>query len=72
MTPTRDGAWALLCRSWAIWPIPSTLALKDKGFARLVPRDQLNNGAEQIGVPLEEHVMNVVEGLKSVRAEMSL
>ena len=46
--------------------------MKDKGFARQVPRDQLRKGAEEIGVPLEEHVMNVVEGLKSVRAELGL
>jgi len=46
--------------------------MKDKGFARQVPRDQLTKGAEEIGLPLEEHVMNVVEGLKSVRAELGL
>ena len=46
--------------------------MKDKGFARQVPRDQLTKGAEEIGVPLEEHVMNVVEGLKAVRTELGL
>jgi len=46
--------------------------MKDKGFARQVPRDQLVKGAEEIGVPLEEHVMNVVEGLKTVRGELGL
>lgn len=46
--------------------------MKDKGFARQVPRDQLTKGAEEIGVPLEEHVMNVVEGLKVVRSELGL
>ena len=46
--------------------------MKDKGFARQVPRDQLTKGAEEIGVPLEEHVMNVVEGLKTVRGELGL
>ena len=45
---------------------------KDKSFARQVPRDQLIKGAEEIGVPLEEHVMNVVEGLKSDRVESGL
>lgn len=49
-----------------------TKKMKDKGFARQVPRDQLTRGAEEIGVPLEEHVMNVVEGLKTVRAGLGL
>lgn len=46
--------------------------MRDKGFARQVPRDQLTRGAEEIGVPFEEHVMNVVEGLKTVRGELGL
>ncbi len=49
-----------------------TKKMKDKGFARQVPRDQLVNGAEEIGVPFEQHVLNVVEGLKTVRADLSL
>jgi putative nucleotidyltransferase with HDIG domain len=49
-----------------------TKKMRDKGFARQVPRDQLTKGAEEIGVPFEEHVMNVVEGLKAVRAELGL
>jgi putative nucleotidyltransferase with HDIG domain len=46
--------------------------MKDKGFARQVPRDQLTKGADEIGVPFDEHVANVVEGLKTVRAELGL
>jgi putative nucleotidyltransferase with HDIG domain len=46
--------------------------MKDKGFARQVPRDQLTRGAEELGVPFEEHVMNVIEGLKTVRGELGL
>jgi predicted hydrolase (HD superfamily) len=49
-----------------------TRKMKDKGFARQVPRDQLTKGADEIGVPLEEHIMNVVEGLKTVRMELGL
>jgi predicted hydrolase (HD superfamily) len=49
-----------------------TKKMKDKGFARQVPRDQLVKGAEELGVPLEEHVTNVVEGLKTVRGELDL
>ena len=46
--------------------------MKDKGFARQVPRDQLEKGATEIGVPFDEHVLNVVEGLKTVRSELGL
>jgi predicted hydrolase (HD superfamily) len=46
--------------------------MKDKGFARQVPRDQLTKGAEEIGVPFEEHIVNVVEGLKTVREDLGL
>jgi predicted hydrolase (HD superfamily) len=49
-----------------------TKKMKDKGFARQVPRDQLVKGAEEIGVQFEEHVMNVVEGLKTVRGDLGL
>ena len=49
-----------------------TKKMKDKGFARQVPRDQLVKGAEELEVPFEEHVANVVEGLKSARGELGL
>lgn len=46
--------------------------IRDRGFARQVPRDQLVKGADEIGVPFDEHVMNVVEGLKTVRETLGL
>jgi len=46
--------------------------MKDKGFARQVPRDQLTKGADELGVPFDEHVVNVVAGLKTVRGELGL
>jgi predicted hydrolase (HD superfamily) len=46
--------------------------MRDKGFARQVPRDQLEKGAAELGMPLEEHIVNVVEGLKTVRSEIGL
>jgi putative nucleotidyltransferase with HDIG domain len=49
-----------------------TKKMKDKGFARQVPRDQLAKGAEEIGVPFDDHVANVVEGLKTVRGDLGL
>jgi putative nucleotidyltransferase with HDIG domain len=41
--------------------------MKDKAFARAVNRDDLRRGAEEIGLPLEEHVRYVI-GFMRVRA----
>jgi predicted hydrolase (HD superfamily) len=46
--------------------------MKDKGFARQVPRDQLEKGADELGVPFDEHVANVIEGMKTVRGDLGL
>jgi putative nucleotidyltransferase with HDIG domain len=46
--------------------------MKDRSFARQVPRDQLLRGADEIGVAFEEHVANVVSGLKTVRETLGL
>ena len=45
--------------------------MKDKGFARQVPGTS-SKGAAELGVPFDEHVLNVVEGLKTIRAELGL
>jgi putative nucleotidyltransferase with HDIG domain len=34
--------------------------MKDKAFARGVSRDDLRKGAEELGVPLEQHIANVI------------
>jgi putative nucleotidyltransferase with HDIG domain len=34
--------------------------MKDKAFARAVPREDLHKGAEELGLPLEEHITNVI------------
>jgi predicted hydrolase (HD superfamily) len=34
--------------------------MKDKAFARQVPRDHLRRGAELMNLPLDEHVTNVI------------
>ena len=49
-----------------------TKKMKDRGFARQVPRDQLEKGAAELGVPFDEHVANVVEGLKTIRGGLGL
>ena len=42
--------------------------MKDKAFARAVPREHLRHGAELLGVPLDEHVTNVI-GFMRERAD---
>jgi predicted hydrolase (HD superfamily) len=49
-----------------------TKKMKDKGFARQVPRDQLEKGAAELGLPFDEHVDNVIAGLKTVRGDLGL
>ncbi|HQZ38768.1 MAG TPA: HDIG domain-containing protein [Vicinamibacterales bacterium] len=34
--------------------------MKDKAFARQVPREHLKKGAELVGLPLDEHIANVI------------
>ena len=34
--------------------------MKDKAFARAVPREHLKAGAEELGLPLADHVANVI------------
>jgi predicted hydrolase (HD superfamily) len=43
--------------------------MKDKAFARGVSRDDLRKGAEELGIPLDEHVANVI-GFMRERAEV--
>jgi putative nucleotidyltransferase with HDIG domain len=38
--------------------------MKDKAFARAVSRDDLRKGAEEIGLPLDQHVANVITFLR--------
>jgi putative nucleotidyltransferase with HDIG domain len=38
--------------------------MKDKAFARAVPREDLRKGAEELGLPLEEHIGNVIRFLR--------
>jgi predicted hydrolase (HD superfamily) len=38
--------------------------MKDKAFARAVPREHLRAGAEELGVPFEEHVTNVIRFMR--------
>src|ERR1700738_3211150 len=39
--------------------------MKDKAFARAVNREEIVHGAEQLGIPLDEVVSNVIAALKA-------
>src|SRR5216117_1051986 len=39
--------------------------MKDKAFARAVNRDDIARGAEQLGMPLDDVITNVIAALKS-------
>lgn len=38
--------------------------LKSKGFARGVNREDVHRGARELGIPLEEHIQNVINALR--------
>jgi putative nucleotidyltransferase with HDIG domain len=46
--------------------------MKDKAFARAVNRDDIVNGAAELGVDLDEHIRFVTESLKPVAADLGL
>ena len=46
--------------------------MKDKAFARAVSRDDLVRGAEALGVPLEEHIANVIEAMRGRADDLGL
>jgi putative nucleotidyltransferase with HDIG domain len=46
--------------------------MKDKAFARAVSRDDLKKGAEELGLPLAEHVANVIAGMRERAGELGL
>jgi putative nucleotidyltransferase with HDIG domain len=46
--------------------------LKDKAFARGVNREEVHQGAAELGVPLDEHVQFVLEALRPVEKTLGL
>ena len=46
--------------------------LKQPSFAAGVSRDDVTEGAEELGVPLDEHIANVVAALQPIAAELGL
>ena len=46
--------------------------MKDKAFAKDVNREDIVNGAGELGLDLDEHITFVIESLKPVAAELGL
>lgn len=46
--------------------------MKDKAFARAVNRNDIKNGAEGIGIPLEEHIQFCISAMKSKKELLGL
>ena len=46
--------------------------MKDKAFARAVSREDLRRGAEELGLPLEDHIGNVIRFLRGCADELGL
>ena len=46
--------------------------MKDKAFARAVPREDLRKGADELGLPLDEHIANVIAFLRERADDLGL
>lgn len=46
--------------------------MKDKAFARKVNRDDIINGAAELGVDLDEHIGFCIEAMKGIASELGL
>jgi len=46
--------------------------MKDKAFARAVNREDLRRGAEEVGLPLEEHAANVIRFMREQAEALGL
>ncbi len=60
-------------RSLADLEVPSVKKkLKDKAFARNVNRDEIRQGAEELGIALDDHIKFVIEALRPAERELGL
>ena len=46
--------------------------MKDKAFARSVSREDITRGADELGVPLDEHIAFCIEAMRSVADTLGL
>jgi len=60
-------------KSFADLEVPSVKKkLKDKAFARGVSREDVSAGAEELGVPLDEHIAFCIAALRPVESRLGL
>jgi putative nucleotidyltransferase with HDIG domain len=68
-------ACALIKPSKSIHEVETTSVkkkLKDKAFARGVNRDDVYKGAEELGIPLDEHIAFCIAALRRIAPELRL
>jgi len=68
-------ACALIKPSKSIYDVETSSVkkkLKDKAFARGVHREDVYKGAEELGIPLEEHIALCIEAMRSIAPELGL
>lgn len=46
--------------------------LKDKAFARGVSREDVHKGAEELGIPLDEHIATCIDAMRGIANELGL
>jgi putative nucleotidyltransferase with HDIG domain len=46
--------------------------MKDKAFARSVSREDITRGAEELGVPLDEHIAFCIEAMRAIAGQLGL
>jgi len=46
--------------------------LKDKAFARSVSREDIYKGAEELGIPLDDHIAFCINAMKEKKEELGL
>ncbi len=46
--------------------------MKDKAFAKNVKREDIQKGAELLGLTLDEHIKNVIQAMQSIAGELGL
>lgn len=46
--------------------------LKDKAFAAGVDRDEVERGVELLGIDRNQHIQNVIDGMRTVAAELGI
>ena len=46
--------------------------MRDKNFAKDVSREDIQKGADELGVDLDEHIMFIVESMKPIAAQIDL